>query len=114
MALRGTARAETIGPSRLTTSLSRASHLRDAGAVMIGEVLAAELELECSAGAPRVAGTRLTPRLLGECGAWLDIYAASIGGEVELALVRGSDGLEEPAELHRLVARGASAEHFAH
>ncbi len=77
---------------------ARASHLRDAGAVMIGEVLAAELELECSAGVPRVAGARLTPRLLGECGAWLDIYAASIGGEVELALVRGN-----PQEALRLV-----------
>ena len=69
--------------------VARASHLRDAGAVMIGEALAAELELECSAEAPRVAGARLTPRLLGECGAWLDIYAASIGVDVELALVRG-------------------------
>ena len=68
--------------------IARASHLRDAGAVMIGEALAAELELECSAGLPRAGGPRVSPRLLGECCAWLDIYAASIGVEVELALVR--------------------------
>ena len=36
--------------------VARASHLRDAGAVMIGEALAAELELERSAGAPRLDG----------------------------------------------------------
>ena len=36
-------------------TVARASHLRDAGAVMIGEVLAAELEFERSAGAPRGA-----------------------------------------------------------
>ena len=68
--------------------VARASHLRDAGAVMIGEALAAELELECSAGLPRAGGPRVSPRLLGECCAWLDIYAASIAVEAELALVR--------------------------
>ena len=70
--------------------VARASHLRDTGAIMIGEALAAELELERSAGTPSVTAARLSPRLLGECGAWLDIYAASIGVEVELELVRGS------------------------
>ena len=69
--------------------IARASHLRDAGAVMIGEALAAELALERSAGAPRLNGARVSPRLLGECSAWLDIYAASIGVGAELALVRG-------------------------
>ena len=67
--------------------VARASHLRDAGALMLGEVLAAELALERSAAA--VDGTRLSPRLLGECGAWLDVYAASIEVETELALLRG-------------------------
>ena len=69
--------------------VARASHLRDTGAVMIGEVLAAELDLERSAATPPVAAARPSPRLLGECGAWLDIYAASIGVEVELELIRG-------------------------
>ena len=68
--------------------IAMASHLRDAGAVMIGEVLVAELELERSAGAPRMDGTRVSPRLLGECSAWLDVYAASIGVGAELALLR--------------------------
>ena len=58
-------------------TVARASHLRDAGAVMIGEVLAAELEFERSAGAPRVHGPQVSPRLLGECSAWLDVYACS-------------------------------------
>ena len=69
--------------------VARASHLRDAGAVMIGEALAAELELERAVGAPRRGAPRASPRLLGECCAWLDIYAASIGVEAELGLVHG-------------------------
>ena len=39
-------------------------------------------------GLPRAGGPRVSPRLLGECCAWLDIYAASIGVEAERALVR--------------------------
>ena len=70
-------------------TVARASHLRDAGAVMIGEALAAELELERSAGAPRLDGPPVSPQLLGRCSAWLDIYAASIGVRTELALRRG-------------------------
>ena len=69
--------------------VARASHLRDAGAVMIGEALAAELALECTAGAPPPGGPRVSPRLLGECTAWLDIYAASIGVGAEVELARG-------------------------
>ena len=66
---------------------ARASHLRDAGAVMIGEALAAELALDCAAGAPRLGSrSRCRPRLLGRCSARLDIYAASIGVRAELAL----------------------------
>ena len=68
--------------------VARASHLRDAGAVVIGEVLAAELALERSVNVPP-DGTRLSPRLLGRCGAWLDIYAASTWVEVERELLRG-------------------------
>ena len=69
--------------------IARASHLRDAGAVIIGEVLAAELEFELTAGALRMDAARVSPRLLGECTAWLDIYAASIGAGAELALLSG-------------------------
>ena len=68
--------------------IAKASHLRDAGAVMIGEVLAAELELERSAGEPRLDRARVSPRLLGECSAWLDVYAANTAVRAELALMR--------------------------
>ena len=66
--------------------VARASHLRDAGAVIIGEVLVAELAFERCADARRMYAARVTPRLLGECTAWLDIHAASIGVGAELAL----------------------------
>ena len=69
--------------------IARASHLRDAGAVMIGEALSAELEVERSAGALWVDGPQVSPRLLGRCFAWLDVYAASTGSRVELALLSG-------------------------
>ena len=68
--------------------VARASHLRDAGAVMLADVLAAELDFERTAGAPRRNGPRVSPRLLGQCGAWLDIYAAGIGVRAETALRR--------------------------
>ena len=98
--------------------VARASHLRDAGAVMIGEVLAAELELECSAGAPRLDGPRVSPRLLGECSAWLDVYAASIGVEAELALLRGGPPaalalVEDAREYARRTERPALARFLA-
>ncbi|MYG26020.1 MAG: hypothetical protein F4213_08345 [Boseongicola sp. SB0677_bin_26] len=69
--------------------VARASHLRDAGAMVLGNVLAAELESERSAGAAAADGCRVSPRLLGECGAWLDIYAASADVGTELELLRG-------------------------
>lgn len=69
--------------------VARASHLREAGKVMTGEALAAELAFERSAGAPRLDAARVSPRLLGRCMAGLDIYAASIGVRAELALLRG-------------------------
>ena len=68
--------------------VARASHLRDAGAVMLADVLAAELEFERTAGTPRPNGPRVSPGLLGQCGAWLDIYAAGIGLGAETALLR--------------------------
>ena len=67
--------------------VARTSHLRDAGAVMLGEVLSTELEFERTAGVPQRHGQRVSPRLLGQCGAWLDIYAAGIGVEAETALL---------------------------
>ncbi|MYE59383.1 MAG: hypothetical protein F4X35_07405 [Alphaproteobacteria bacterium] len=68
---------------------ARASHLRDAGTMMLGQVLSAELALERSAGAVASEGAELSPQVLGECGAWLDIYAASAEVRAELALLRG-------------------------
>ena len=98
--------------------VARASHLRDAGAVMIGEVLAAELELECSAGAVRLDAPRVSPRLLGECSAWLDVYAASIGVTAELALLRGGPPaalalVEDAREYARRTERPALARFLA-
>ena len=72
--------------------VARASHLRDAGAVVLGDALAEELEFERTAGAPRLNGPRVSPRLLGQCGAWFDVYAAGIGLGAETALLR--DGPE--------------------
>ncbi len=98
--------------------VARASHLRDAGAVMIGEALAAELALECTAGAPPPGGPRVSPRLLGECTAWLDIYAASIGVGAEVELVRGGPGaalalVEDAREYARRTGRPALARFLA-
>ena len=87
--------------------VARASHLRDAGAVMIGEVLAAELELERAAGMPRLDGTRVSPQLLGECSAWLDIYAANTGVGAELELLRGGPSAASRSSRTRASTRGA-------
>ena len=94
--------------------IARASHLRDAGAVMIAEALAAELELERSAGAPRLDGPQVSPKLLGKCIAWLDVYAASIGVRAELALLRGGPqaalaAVDDAREYARRTARPALA-----
>ncbi len=69
--------------------VARASHLRDAGAMLLGQVLSAELEVEGSAGAVGAEGAQLSPRVLGECGAWLDIHAASAEVRAEFALQGG-------------------------
>ena len=76
-------------------AIARASHLRDAGAIMIGEILKVELTLERNGGQPPPPSApprppQVTPRLLGECGAWVDIYAASTDVVVELAMQRGA------------------------
>ena len=94
--------------------IARASHLRDAGAVMIGEVLAAELELERSAGTSHLDGARVSPRLLGECSAWLDIYAANteVGAALELQIGGPSAALalvEDAREYARRTERPALA-----
>ena len=94
--------------------VARASHLRDVGAVMIGEVLAAELELERSAVAPRLGGPRVSPRLLGRCSAWFDVYAASIGARVELEMLGGGPrvalaSVEDACEYARRTERPALA-----
>ena len=92
--------------------VARASHLRDAGAVMIAETLAAELEFERSAGVLRLDGPRVSPRLLGRCNAWLDVYAASIGVRAELALLHGGpqaalSSAEDACEYARRTGRPA-------
>ena len=94
--------------------IAKASHLRDAGAVMIGEVLAAELELERSAGLPRLDQARVSPRLLGECSAWLDVYAANTAVRGELALMRRGPAaaltmVEDAREYARYTKRPALA-----
>ena len=91
---------------------ARASFLRDAGAVMIGEALVAELALERTAGAVRAGGPRASPRLLGECTAWFDIYAASIGVGAEIELQRAGPAaalalVEDAREYARHTARPA-------
>lgn len=84
--------------------VARASHLRDAGAMVLVQVLSAELKLERSAGAVRIKGAQLSPRVLGECGAWLDIYAANTEVGAELAMqrkgARAALGVVEQAREH--------------
>ena len=68
--------------------VARTSHRRDSGAMVLGQVLSTELELERSARAVRIRAAQLTPQVLGECGAWLDIYAANTELGAELAMLR--------------------------
>ena len=56
----------------------------DTGMVMFGTLLRAELDLERSAAAPLPTTTPVSPRLLGEYGAWFDVYAAGVGVATEL------------------------------
>lgn len=70
---------------------ARKRGLGDSSVAMLGEVLAAELELERSAGPPALRPP--PPSVLGECGAWLDVYAAATGVAADLAQhERGVDG----------------------
>ena len=75
---------------------ARKRHLGDSSTVLFGEILTAELVLERSA-APRAPRPALAPiSVIAECGAWFDIYAASIGITTELALHdQGADGAPE-------------------
>ena len=57
----------------------------DTGMVMFGTLLRAELELERAAASPTLSATPVSARLLGEYGAWFDVYAASFGVASELA-----------------------------
>lgn len=67
---------------------ARTSRSHDPGAVLLGQVLSAELELECSVSPTGIEELPLSPRQLGECGAWLDIYAAYAEVGTELAFER--------------------------
>ena len=72
----------------------RKRRLGDNSTILFGEILAAELELERSGAPP---GFRPPPPpVLGECGAWLDAYAAAIDVAMGLALhEHGVDGALE-------------------
>ena len=68
---------------------ARGGQLADTAVEMVGEILKTELAFERDARTGRQRTTLPSPRLLGECGAWLDIYAASTGIAVEQALLEG-------------------------
>ena len=89
-------------------------HLGDTGTVMNGRILQAELQLERCAGAPTLAVTPVSPRLLGEYAAWFDVYAASTAVAWELAWHRGSPDsamrvIERALEFARATERAALA-----
>ena len=63
---------------------TRKLRLGDSSTILFGEILAAELELERSAGPPGLRPP--PPPVLGECGAWFDAYAAATTVALELAL----------------------------
>ena len=85
--------AEAADRYEAALRLARLGHLGNAGTVMVGEILTAELELELSTRTPSRQRMSVSPRLLSECGAWLDVYAASVVHAAELALAEG--GVEE-------------------
>ena len=62
----------------------------DTGMVMFGTLFRAELELERSAATAAPTTTPVSIRLLGEYGAWFDVYAAGVGVGWELACDRVS------------------------
>ena len=67
-------------------AVSRPGNLGDATTVKVAEILIAELAFERSAGTPRKRPPLVSARLLCECGAWLDVYAANTSVACELAL----------------------------
>ena len=87
---------------------ARGRQLGDNSTILFGEILAAELELERSAAPP---GFRPPPPpVLGECGAWFDIYAAAAGVATELALhehgIAGAlEGIDDAREYARRTGR---------
>ncbi len=88
------------------------SHLGDTGTVMNGGFLQAELRLERCAGAPTLAITPVSPRLLSEYAAWFDVYAAGTAVAWELAWHRGSPdiamkAIEQALEFARATERAA-------
>ena len=66
---------------------ARTRRTGDSATVLFGEILHAELDIERAAGAPTMRPPAVDPQALAECGAWFDVYAASIGGIAELALL---------------------------
>ena len=86
----------------------------DTGMVMFGTLLRAELDLERSADAPLPATTPVSPRLLGEYGAWFDVYAAGVGVATELTCEHAGHAeamasLERAREFARATDRAALA-----
>ena len=75
---------------------ARTRRLGDTSTVLFGEILTAELALERSAGPPRHRPPPASPSVLGECGAWLDIYAAGTSVATEFAL--SENGLDSALE----------------
>ena len=69
--------------------LAKRDYLRDSGAVVLGGVLKAELAFERSGFATQIKAAGASPRLLGESGAPLQVYAANFGLAVEAALWTG-------------------------
>ena len=83
---------------------TRKRRLGDNSTILFGEILAAELELERSGAPPEVRPP--PPPVLGECGAWLDAYAAATDVATELALhEHGVDGALEVVDGAREYAR---------
>lgn len=94
---------------------ARTRRIGDSATVLFGEILQAELDIERSAGAPTLRPPAVEPQALAECGAWFDVYAASIGGLAELALLdddgedRGLAVLEGGRDFARHTRRTALA-----
>ena len=69
--------------------LAKRDYLRDSGAVVLGDILKAELAFERSGFATQNKPASASPRLLGESGAPFQVYAANFGLAVDAALWTG-------------------------